>query len=138
MDPFGKDGKPVSSEGGKFVSVGDKEGQIPSIEGILLGIRESTKYPGTFIYEIGTRDKTVQLGGNKFFEGRVTEVGALYRIAYTGMSTGKNGRRFKTFDIETVDAATTKKEGYDKLYKSGFDVEPAAIAADDEDDDLPF
>lgn len=136
-DPFVKHGEKLggSSVEGRFVSIGDGPKQIPSVEGLLLGREESSKYPGNLVYTFATKEEILKVGGNKFLNDKVKEDGALYRITYVGLQRGKSGRNYKTFDVFTVPAAEVVAGGYDKLYKS-----PDAAGADgvEEDADLPF
>lgn len=138
MDPFETHGRKVSGDSaGKFVSIGDGPKQVPSVEGILLGRNESAKYPGNMVYLFGTKDEVLNVGGNMFLNDKVTEIGALYRIAFTGTARSKRGKDYKTFDVFEVSADTVAKEGLAKDYKSPAS-EPDSPADGGDDDKLPF
>lgn len=125
-DPFVTHGTEVGddSEGEvlRFVSLGDGPKQQAVLEGIFLSKEESKKYPGQTVYTFGTKEEIVLLGGSKFLEDKLTDVGALYRIRFTGKARGATGREYKTFDILTVSSVVAKEKGLDRLYKSDSSV----------------
>jgi hypothetical protein len=115
---------------GRFVSLGEGDKKIPSVEGLLLGIEESHTYPGNLIYLLGTKTEVLKVAGNTFLKDKIKDVGALYRITFAGMARSKSGRMYKSFEILTVDAATVREKGLAKDYKS--------LGGDAEGDDLAF
>lgn len=134
-DPFVTHGSRVDSElpEGRFVSIGDGPKQVLAVEGLLLGREESSKYPGNLVYTFGTADEILKVGGNTFLQDKIVEIGALYRITFTGRSRSKTGKQYKTFEVFTVNAEQVKANGYDKGYKSTASAETGG-----DEKDLPF
>ena len=96
----------------------------PMIEGVLKGIRPSSMYPDNKLFDFETEDGPVALAGSTALNARISEkfIGEYMRVRYTGMATGKSGRRYKDFLVQVPD--------------SGNGQEPPQ-AADDEDK-IPF
>jgi hypothetical protein len=136
-DPFA--GAKNLSDGGydpdvPFFGIGESDKQRRQVEGVLEAIEESTVYPGTLNYIFLTAEGRVKVAGNTALKDKIQEIGALYRITYTGKARGKAGKTYKTFEVLFIPNAEAREKGLLARY------ELAALPKSDDDgsDDLPF
>jgi hypothetical protein len=134
--------------GKKFLSIGESAEQRASIEGILTGREDSLKYPGNYVYQFTLLGgEQVNVGGNTFLNDKLTEIGAIYRVTYTGVERSKRGRGFKTFEIVAISREVAEANNLYAAY-GGAPVLASIVAPPPEpesgpldntdDDDLPF
>lgn len=118
-----------------FFGIGDSAKQRNMVEGILEAIEESTVYPGTLNYIFLSPEGRVKVAGNTALKDKIQEIGALYRITYTGKARGKGGKTYKTFEVLYISGADAKEKGLLARYELA-----AAPKSEEEpgDGDLPF
>lgn len=134
-DPFKEQGEKVG--GGKeqspFVKLGNDpaKGHVTHVRGLLLDVRESTKFPGQMLYDMrGTDGKRFTLVGNFGIDDKVKSehIGDAFDITFEGMVVTKSKKTAKNFTIIRLKAKDIP-EGL-------FPEEAVATVAGD--GDLPF
>ena len=129
-----------------LVIIGDAEGQVRKVGGLLAGITPDPRYPDNKRYELVQQDGTVKtLAGSASINSTVgvADVGKFLKCTFLGWEAGKNGR-FKKIDVEVYEGEATadmKKwprfaELHAKAGKPSGEPEPEPPVEDD--DDLPF
>jgi hypothetical protein len=149
-----------------LVILGDAEGNVKKIGGLLIGIEQDRGYPDKSNYQIVKQDgETVTLSGSASLARQIgaADVGKFIKCEFAGWGKSANGK-FKAIDVnvwngEPTDAMKTwpqyaetiAKLGATKGPKSSAPTAKAAVPAgggdnfedfpgalNDEDDDLPF
>lgn len=126
-----------------LVILGDGEGQIERIGGLLVGVIPDPRYPDNRRYEL-----VQQNGESRFVAGSASinsqmgpgDVGKFVKLTFQGWAKGSRGQRFK--DIEVLVWEGEPNADMKKWPRYGeFDGTPMPSEApieDDYGDDLPF
>jgi hypothetical protein len=133
-----------------LVVLGDDEGQVKKVGGLLLSMRQDAQYPSRQNYEIVQRNgDCIWLAGSaslgrQLFPG---DVGKFVKCEFTGWGKSANGK-FKMIDVNVYDGEPTedmkKWPHFGEAAKRGDD-EPERERPEDQDEfaaggdgDLPF
>lgn len=131
-----------------LVVLGDDEGQVKKIGGLLAGMRQDQRYPSRHNYELVKQDgESVWLAGsaslsNQLFPG---DVGKFVKCEFKGWGRSANGK-FKDIEVLIYDGEPTadmkKWPRFAELSGKRTEQPPPPEPPEDEDpggdDDLPF
>lgn len=146
---------PVSN----LVVLGDDEGNVRRVSGLLASVKQDTMYPNRHNYEIVKKDgDSLMLAGSASLSRQIapSDVGKFLKAEFTGWGKSANGK-FKIIDVQLWEGAPTPEmkvwPRWDELSGNGKAATPKATkqapatesmddfpaALEDEDsDDLPF
>ena len=133
-----------------LVIIGDAEGQVRKVGGLLASITPDPRYPDNKRYELVQQDGTVKtLAGSASINSTVGvgDIGKFMKCTFLGWEPGKNGR-FKNIQVDVYEGDPTpdmKKwprfaelHGKAKAQVAPNGGEPEPEPPVEEDDDLPF
>ena len=132
-----------------LVILGDAEGNVKSVGGLLAGISPDPRYPDNRRYELVQKDgSSKSLAGSASINSQlgVGDVGKFVKLAFTGWGHSANGR-FKEISVEVFEGEATddmKKWPRWSEFQNGAkakvkaSAEPLPPEPSGEDDDLPF
>ena len=130
---------PVSN----LVVLGDDDGQVQKIGGLLVGLRQDAQYPSRHNYEIVKRDgESVWLAGSASLGRQLgpNDAGKFIKCEFVGWGKSANGK-FKQIDVVVWDGEPTadmkKWPQYGETLEDAPPVDEGQ-AEDEPDDDLPF
>ena len=133
-----------------LVILGDAEGNVKSVGGLLANVSPDPRYPDNRRYELVQKDGTSKsLAGSASINSQlgIGDVGKFVKLSFTGWGHSSNGR-FKEISVEVWEDAVTEdmkkwprwaefQNGATKAKASGEPPTPEQPAEDD-DDSLPF
>ncbi len=137
--------EPVSN----LVVLGDDEGQVKKVGGLLASVKQDAQYPSRSNYELIQKDgESIMLAGSasigrQLFPG---DIGRFVKLTFMGWGSSKNGK-FKEIEVNVFDGEPTddmkKWPRYAELSRKpkgeSADGDPGPTdTGDDFDDDLPF
>jgi hypothetical protein len=132
-----------------FTILGDDEGNVPKVGGLLAAIVQSDKYKNTDNYELVQQDGSIKtLAGCTTLASRIfsKHVGKFLKAEFVGWEKGKAGRYKDTkvlfWEGEPTDEMK-KWPRWEELNTENGDEPPldetqAAVHEDETEDDLPF
>lgn len=129
-----------------IVILGDGEGNVARVGGLLVSIRPDPRYSDNKRYELVQQDGTSKsVAGSAAINSQLgpADVGKFVKLAFAGWGSSGNGK-FKKIEVQVWDGPPSpemlKWPRYSELNgtKSNSDPGPAQPVGDDSDDDLPF
>lgn len=129
-----------------LVILGDAEGNVRKVGGLLASIRPDLRYPDNRRYELVQQNATVKsVAGSTSINSQLgpADVGKFVKLEFVGWGSGANGK-FKKIDIQVFEGDVSEQmktwPHYAELHsstKAPGDSGPLA-QPDEEDDALPF
>ncbi len=89
-------------KGNGMVVLGDRPGQQTAVEGTLIAVRQSPKYPDNLLFDVETdAGETVTVAGNAALNTRLSDkhVGKYVWLTFKGMATTAAGTSFKNVEV---------------------------------------
>jgi len=136
-----------------LVVLGDDEGHVKKVAGLLASTRQDDRYPSRLQYELVQQSgESIWLAGSASIDNQMGpgDVGKFVKLQFLGWGSAARGK-FKQIEVIVWDGPPTAKMSawprWVELYnlKHGIEEESAAAAAVEEDvedaedtDDLPF
>ena len=135
---------PVSN----LVILGDDEGQVRKVGGLLASIRQDNQYPSRHNYELVKQDgESIWLAGSASLSRQIfpADVGKFVKCAFQGWGKSANGK-FKQIEVQIYSGEPTAEmkawPRYGEVKPAVVDdappVDPTQAEEDDDNDGLPF
>lgn len=130
-----------------LVILGDGEGNVAKVSGLLASVKPDPRYPDNKRFELIDRDGTAKsVAGSAAINSQLgaQDIGRFVRLVFTGWGKSPNGR-FKVIDVFVYDGDITDDmrkwpqwtELNSKNGAANLSEKPSALA-DADPDDLPF
>lgn len=134
-----------------LVILGDAEGQVTKVGGLLAGVVPDPRYPDNRRYELVQKDATSKVvAGSASINSQLgpADVGKFVKLTFEGWGKSANGR-FKEITVEVYEGEATGEmkswprfaelqDGHRSKKAASAVPDPEPPDEDETDDDLPF
>jgi hypothetical protein len=128
-----------------LVILGDDEGNVKKVGGLLAAVTQDKLYPANMNYELVQKNgESIVVAGSASLSRQISpteDVGKFLKAEFMGWGNSRNGK-FKEIDVLVWEDEPTdemkKWPRWAELQKDGSPVADEPPISDDPDDDLPF